>query len=854
MKSFITWIFMILLFFMNLDCDLVNLNPDPDGDPWYVGKLRPLTDQDLEMLNELPRLTLTDSQRDRPLPDRIDNTEHPYFRPIFTQEGGSCGQASGVGYNFTYEINFERGLTANIPENQYPTHYTWNFLNGGFGGGSWYWDGWEIIKHNGCPNVEDYGGMSYGGERRWLSGYEEYFNGMHNRTYEFFAIEVSTPEGLQTLKNWFFDHLDGSDAGGLVNFGAGVSGYIMETLPPGTPEEGKSVIIQWDQSVNHAMTFVGYDDSICYDYNNDGYYTNDVDINNDGIVDMKDWEIGGLIIANSWGLGWGDQGKSYMMYKLLAEATEEGGIWANVVHAIITKETYNPLLTIKTTLEHDSRNKLRIYAGVASDSSAVEPELVHYFPLFNYQGGALYMQGGNLESDKQIQIGLDITPLLSGINDNEPARFFLMIDNQDPDNVGTGEIIEFSIVDYTQDPPLEIICPLTNIPIVNNETTILSVVKSIEWGTINITSSYLPDAIPGEEYSYQLQAENGTPPYNWSLIMSYPESCQQSVIPTVYDNLLIPSNFDDGFEAIELDFDFPFYFDDFDQILISTDGSILFGDSFEYVRSEENIISTKAITPYGTDLELFTYDGDGIWYYMNENSIIIYWRTSRYSDPDFDAEFAVKLSDSGEINFYYGNEITPSSDWCAGISWGDYSSFTISSLSGNPDIPQDQNSIFTRPPFPDGMILNNEGLLSGIPTEENQTWQLTFKVVDYNFIFDTRTLDFTTIAMDNGNDELVSAIRLNQNYPNPFHSAGIGRGPATVISYQLNQSSNVTISIYNLRGQLVKTLVEEIKPAGEYQVSWDGRDDENHNLPSGLYLYRLDTGEAILTRKMILID
>jgi len=375
--------FIIVSLIITLNSEVINLNPDPDGEPWLAGELRPLTDEDWEKLDNMPRLSIPGFLRNRELPSAIDNSQQPYFRPIFNQQGGSCGQASGVGYNFTYEINFERQLTSDIPENQYPTHYTWNFLNRGEGYGSWYWDGWEIIKSNGCPTVSTYGGMAEGGQSRWMSGYNDYYSGMPNRVLEMYAINVGTPDGLEIVKNWIYDHLEEDEAGGLVNFSAGVSGWVISNLPAGTPEEGKNIIISWDPSVNHAMTFVGYDDSVRYDYNMDGQFTNDIDINNDGIVDMKDWEIGGMIMVNSWGEDWADGGKSYMMYRLLAELTDDGGIWGNTVHIIKVRNFNIPYLTLKTSILHTSRNKLKIMAGISSDADAEEPELIHEFPLFN---------------------------------------------------------------------------------------------------------------------------------------------------------------------------------------------------------------------------------------------------------------------------------------------------------------------------------------------------------------------------------------------------------------------------------------------------------------------------------------
>jgi C1A family cysteine protease len=102
------------------------------------------------------------------------------------------------------------------------------------------------------------------------------------------------------------------------------------------------VIIQWGNSPNHAMTIVGYNDSIRWDYNNDGQYTNHIDINLDGVVDLKDWEIGGFKMANTYGSisGWGDEGFSYMTYKSVADGFQQGGIWDNLVAIVNVKENH----------------------------------------------------------------------------------------------------------------------------------------------------------------------------------------------------------------------------------------------------------------------------------------------------------------------------------------------------------------------------------------------------------------------------------------------------------------------------------------------------------------------------------
>ena len=87
---------------------------------------------------------------------------------------------------------------------------------------------------------------------------------------------------------------------------------------------------------------------------------------------------------------------------------------------------------------------------------------------------------------------------------------------------------------------------------------------------------------------------------------------------------------------------------------------------------------------------------------------------------------------------------------------------------------------------------------------------------------------------------------LRQNYPNPFN-------PSTTITYQLAAVSEVKLSIYNLIGQEVATLVDTRQLAGRYSIKWHGKDKSGKNVTSGLYVYRLETAEFVLARKLLLV-
>jgi len=89
--------------------------------------------------------------------------------------------------------------------------------------------------------------------------------------------------------------------------------------------------------------------------------------------------------------------------------------------------------------------------------------------------------------------------------------------------------------------------------------------------------------------------------------------------------------------------------------------------------------------------------------------------------------------------------------------------------------------------------------------------------------------------------------RLYANYPNPFNQS-------TIIRYDLQQATTITLTIYDLKGAIVKTLVDEKQPAGTYSILWNGCNAENHPAAAGIYLYRFQTTAGFAqTGKMILL-
>jgi flagellar hook assembly protein FlgD len=89
---------------------------------------------------------------------------------------------------------------------------------------------------------------------------------------------------------------------------------------------------------------------------------------------------------------------------------------------------------------------------------------------------------------------------------------------------------------------------------------------------------------------------------------------------------------------------------------------------------------------------------------------------------------------------------------------------------------------------------------------------------------------------------------LEQNVPNPFN-------PSTQIVYTVRAAGlRVDLDVFDVRGRLVRTLVDGRPSSGRVVVVWDGRDDDGREAPSGVYFYRLTAGRTTVTRRMTLLN
>jgi hypothetical protein len=801
---------------------------------YNVDGLRKLSTEDLKRIKEMPKFDSSRFRNAREIPVALDNSELDFFPPIMNQEGGSCGQASGVYYNFTYEMNRARGTAASDEEHQYPSHFTWNYINQGMGYGSWPFEGWDIIDKVGCPTIETYGGyFAEGGDTRWMSGYAEYRESMENRIENYMTIDVSTVEGLTNFKQWMTDKGQGDETGGIANFGAGVSPVTIESIPSGTPHQFESIITEWSPGANHAMTFVGFDDSVRYDLNNDGQFTNDIDINNDGVVDLQDYEIGAVIVANSWGEWWENGGYCYMMYRLLAVPIEEGGIANNLVFVLNGRSEYTPKLGLRADISYNKRKNLRLMAGISLDVESDYPEYQIDFPVVNFQGGDHGMSGENNE----IEIELDMTHFSGMIPSNQDVKFFLMIQENDPLNNGSGQINRFSIVDY-QDGNFEVPAEQYEVPIENNDITVLSLVAPFSGTGLEITNDENINVTPNEEFEIQLNAINGTEPYIWNILKEYDE-----VEITVDNELAVDdtwteiatANTDDSYAVFDFPFTFNFYGKDYDQAVVVTDGSIIFdAGGYASVRTLGNLKSQKAIVPFGKDLQSFPEYNEGIFYKVIDDELWIQWKTSEYDNPGANYHFAAVLNQNSDIKFVFGNNLSDETNFVSGISDGSEINFQISSANFYNQIPDNFATEWTSNSDYEAVNLTEDGLFTGSISEVALS-EYKVLVTDFDHVSSLKTFKINTGV---ANDDIASFdnLRIISCYPNPFSN----KRSETSIAFEINSPQIVGLEIFNIKGQKVKSISQKCE-AGINEIRWNGKDAKANDVTSGVYFYKVST-------------
>ncbi len=369
------------------------------------------------------------------MPSSVDNSTLKYFPPLIDQIGGSCAQASYIGYMFTYEMNrlLDRDASAS-KDNQFSYLYTWNFINGGNDEGSLGVEGLQIAFEGGIASEADFPSQYTSSQFKWTSGYDGYLKAIHNRVKKIRFFEVLDRAGVDEVRRYLWNRGETGQPGGIVTFSSRSGDWTIETNYSGPSETGyKALLTKLSSTGAHAMTIVGYDDMVEFNAP-------------DGSVSK-----GAFIVCNTWGLYYykHDRGRFYLPYWFWEQAERDrGALGAEMVGTDV--EYREPQVVFRVKLDYSSRDDLAFRIGVSNKSSDKIPTNDYAVPIANYQGGDYPMQGRGASSE--IEFAFDFSSYVGNIDDSAEPKFFLTVCRNKRGNVyGSGKMLEFSVYDYRAD-------------------------------------------------------------------------------------------------------------------------------------------------------------------------------------------------------------------------------------------------------------------------------------------------------------------------------------------------------------------------------------------------------------------
>jgi len=216
------------------------------------------------------------------------------------------------------------------------------------------------------------------------------------------------------------------------------------------------------------------------------------------------------------------------------------------------------------------------------------------------------------------------------------------------------------------------------------------------------------------------------------------------------------------------------------------------------------------------DPPLGSLDGTSFMYYYMESG-----RGTPYIDPHTGTE----------VNYILAGDPVGGSGWYEGEGWPE----------GEPD-GGDRRHLMSSGPFTMAPGDTQEVVIGIIIAQGSDNLQSVNELKNKSIVTQEYwdNLIYTAINYDK-NSIVPTKFELSQNYPNPFN-------PKTIIEYSIPKQSNVTIKVFDVLGSEVSTLVNKEQPQGNYEVEFTGGD-----LTSGIYFYRLQAGDFVETKKMLLL-
>lgn len=367
------------------------------------------------------------------LPVAVDNSLNMFFPPILDQKGGSCAQASGIGYMFTYEMNRYLGRDAKASAgNRFAYLFSWNMINDGIDQGGFVDEGLFLARRYGMMTEADYG-MASTYSFKWASGYDKYYRAMQYRTKEIIRI----PDSVPLIKRYLYDAGDGSKTGGILTFSTRAQGWKFIDDYSGPSATGYHCLLtRLATDGAHAMTIAGYDDLVTY---------------TDAAGQVH---RGAFIVVNSWGTYSHDRGRFYLPYDFFRRNHSEIELGHTLIGVRVM--THRPEVVYKVNVSYSKRSNLSFGMAYTADRTLARPADFAYCYAFKVMGGAYPMQGQ--WSAQNIEIAMEYPQAVAADADIRKFFFNVMCVSGGKE-VGKGTLDALQVYDYRYgDEPRVYVC------------------------------------------------------------------------------------------------------------------------------------------------------------------------------------------------------------------------------------------------------------------------------------------------------------------------------------------------------------------------------------------------------------
>ena len=348
-------------------------------------------------------------------PAKVDLSTTGYLPPVGDQGSiGSCGSWASTYYQFTYQVARMMDWDASDPAHQFSPKWNFNYINNGSSLGSYADDAYRNLQFQGAATWQDFPYTDAGRNKdylEWCTDIDVMRRALCYRVsdyqYQGFAawmeetpIRSNTSPCLINMKELLAQGkplVVTADVGSTANASFGDWNFVT------VPGYGRVATSQWDRTgrrEGHAITIVGYDDTLSYDLNANG--------------SIEDYERGAFKIVNSWGTVFENQGFVWVMYDALNQVSNVAAqnnenrhpIFEYYGYYTINVAEYTPRLTAEVTLNQRSREKIRLSLAEYDTWGVFK----RHTPLLNYSGGTYAFDGTTIA--RAATFCFDFEPLL----------------------------------------------------------------------------------------------------------------------------------------------------------------------------------------------------------------------------------------------------------------------------------------------------------------------------------------------------------------------------------------------------------------------------------------------------------